>query len=423
MEKSLFFDAQIVDGEADRTYSAADLAALRRAYYDDGVLSADALAVRQTDAMTVTVAPGAAVISGYTYVLDETKTLALTALGNYPRNDLIALRLNIGERTMTPVVLTGPSSANPGLPTVHTSGNVIDLVLAKLSLPSTATTSLDGRLTDMRPLAEMRVMQAPFRAIVADAIAELPMLGASELAAVRSLLSRILTSGVGDKVLCDDGHYRSAAVTERVELARFDTPGEYTFDTAEHPTADGLYDVEVIGGGGAGGSVIGENKRGGGGGAGACVTAAGLRLSGAVEVNVGAGGAGSSGSNGSAGGESWFGPIFAEGGGGGAGAIGIGGGGGGETSPFFGESGKPGSLDTTQAAYLDECGAGAPSVFGAGAPGYENTEVSLGVNATNPGTGGSGAGGPAELAAVLAGGHGASGAVVVYGRVAPTEGA
>lgn len=419
----MFFDARIVDGSADLTYSAADLAALRRAYYDDGVLSSDSLAVRQTDAMTVTVAPGAAVISGYTYVLDETKTLALSALGNYERIDLIVLRLNVGERTMTPVVLTGTGAPEPALPTVHTSGNVIDLVLAKLRLPSSATSSLDGTLTDMRPLAELRVMEAPFRAIVANAIADLPKLGESELAAVRSLLARILTSGLGDKVLCDDGRYRSAAVTERVELARFDEPGEYTFDPAEYPTADGLYDVEVIGAGGAGGSGIGAFKRGGGGGAGACVTASSLRLRGTVDVIVGEGGAGSPGNNGRSGGESSFGPIYAAGGSGGMGMSSVTGGFGGDTSPFFGESGRDGSTDTSQAAYLDECGAGAPSVFGAGAPGYENAEVSLGVNATAPGTGGSGAGGPSELSAVLAGGHGASGAVVVYGRIAPTEGA
>ena len=50
----MFFDALIVDGEADRTYSAADLAAAKRAYYDDGVLSGDALAVTTGGTMNVT---------------------------------------------------------------------------------------------------------------------------------------------------------------------------------------------------------------------------------------------------------------------------------------------------------------------------------------------------------------------------------
>ena len=419
----MFFDARTVEGSADRTYSAADLAALRRAYYDDGVLSADALKVSASASMSVKIAPGAAVISGYTYILDEQKTLALTPMGNSPRIDLIVLRLDLGERTITPAVLTGSASSYPTIPDVSASGSVIEMVLAKLDLPSSAVSSNDGTLTDVRPFAATRVMEAPFRSMIAEAIGELPGLGESELGAVRSLLSRIMTSGSGGRVLCDDGRYRaSGAVTKRVELARYDTPGEYTFDPAEYPSADGLYDVEVIGGGGAGGSTIGAFKRGGGGGAGACVTASALRLRTAVGVSVGAGGVGSSGANGSGGEESVFDLIFAEGGHGGSGGGSVRGGVGGETSPFCAQNGSDGSLDTSREAYLDECGKGAPSLFGEGAAGYDNAEVSLGVNASNPGTGGSGAGGPAELSGVLAGGRGANGAVIVYGRVAPTEG-
>ena len=418
----MFFDARTVNGAPDLTYSAADIAALRRAYYDDGVLSADALAVEKNGAMSVTVAPGAAVISGYTYVLDEPKTLALDAMNAYARNDLVVLRLDLGERTMTVAVVKGLASQQPNVPVPSDSGTVKEIALALIALPASATSAAQGTLTDMRPFAAARVMDAPFRSLIAGAIAALPKLGESEIAAVRALLSRTVTSGIGDKVLCDDGRYRSAAVTERVELARYETPGEYEFDPDEHPTADGLYDVELVGAGGAGGSVVGEYKRGGGGGAGVCVTASSLKPRGVVKVVVGAGGVGTAGASGGAGGLSSFGEVFAEGGCGGAGGSYVGGGAGGDTSPFTAECGKDGSTDLHSVAYPDECGAGAASAFGAGAPGSDNVEVSLGTAATNHGAGGSGAGGPSSLSGILAGGRGADGAVIVYGRVAPSEG-
>ena len=422
MEKALFFDALTVNGEPDRTYSASDIAAMRRAYYDDGVLSADALAVEANDAMSVTVSPGAAVIAGYTYILDEEKTLTLAATNYYPRNDVIVLRLDLAERTIAPVVHTGLGSEQPNYPGPVCEGNVIEFALAHLALPANATAASEATLNDLRPFAAARVTQAPFAAMIAGAIAALPKLGESELAAVRGLLSRIATSGTGARVLCDDGRYREAHVTERVELARYDEAGEYEFDPAEHPSANGLYDVEVLGAGGAGGSVLAENSRGGGGGAGVCVTVSSLRVPGKTAVTVGAGGVGVSGAKGGNGGESAFGQIYADGGTGGSGGAYLSGGSGGVTSPYSAENGKDGSRDVPSAAYPDECGAGGASVFGAGAPGSDNTEVSFGANASKSGAGGSGAGGPSSLSALLAGGRGADGAVIVYGFAAPTEG-
>lgn len=419
----MFFDARLVDGAADRTYSAADLAAAKRAYYDDGVLSAQALAVRANAGMSVTVDPGAAVVSGYTYVLDEPKILALSPTGQYPRVDVVALRLDLAARRVALTVVTGVAGDDPATPALTASGDVFDLPLAKIALPASAHTAALGRVTDLRTFAATRVMEAPFRAMIAEAIEALPKLGEAELAAARSLISRILTSGAGDKVLCDDGRYRTAAVTERVELARYEEAGEYEFDPAEHPSANGLYDVEVLGAGGAGGSAIGDNRRGGGGGAGVCVRASSIAIGAPVAVKVGAGGTGTPGMSGDAGGMSVFGEIWADGGYGGEGGNFVAGGKGGETSPFAAKDGADGSNDTTSAAYLDECGAGAASAFGPGAPGYERADVSLGVNASTPGSGGSGAGGPSSLTAILAGGKGAPGAVVVYGCVAPGEGA
>ena len=66
MEKSFPFNAILVDGQPDRTYSAEDFAAERAAYVSCGVTSADSLTVTAGKAggMTVDVSAGMAGIDG-----------------------------------------------------------------------------------------------------------------------------------------------------------------------------------------------------------------------------------------------------------------------------------------------------------------------------------------------------------------------
>ena len=68
MNKSFFFNADTSSGSADITYSAADLAAEKAAYFSDGVLAPDDFKVSAVDSLTVKIAPGGAVLGGYTYV-------------------------------------------------------------------------------------------------------------------------------------------------------------------------------------------------------------------------------------------------------------------------------------------------------------------------------------------------------------------
>lgn len=422
MEKSLFFDAVVNNGQPDRVYSAADIAMLRRAYWDDGVLSADALKVSAGIGMIVQVAPGAAVVYGYNYILDTYKSLTLDSASSLPRIDLVVLRLDLAARTITPTVIKGTPAIAPATPSHLTSGMKRDLPLAKIEIAALASSSSVCVLTDLRRFASEKVMEAPFRDIVSEELAERPMLSAAELASVKTLLSLVSTGGTGGRVLCDDGQYRTAPLLERVELVRYTEPGEYEFTVAQYPSANGLYDVEVIGGGGAGGSVLRKNARGGGGGAGSAVTVSGMRLPcESVGVWVGVGGKGVSGSKGGDGGQSYFGPVVADGGFGGQGGNGMGGGSGGQSTPFYGEDGKSGSFSVGSGLYITECGAGASGFFGKGAKGSDNAEVSVGSHASGIGAGGSGAGGEESMSAVLAGGKGSDGAVIVYGYRAKTD--
>ena len=77
-------------------------------------------------------------------------------------------------------------------------------------------------------------------------------------------------------------------------LASYTTAGTFTFDTEEHPSEGGIYDVILIGGGG-GGSVASSLGAGlsTGGGAGAVTKVFSASLDGSYTVTVGAAGAGS----------------------------------------------------------------------------------------------------------------------------------
>ncbi len=77
------------------------------------------------------------------------------------------------------------------------------------------------------------------------------------------------------------------------ELAVYNTPGEHTFDTAEHPSAGGVYDIVLVGGGGGGSkNSLGTASSGTGGGSGAVRKVVGVPLDGEYLITVGAGGTG-----------------------------------------------------------------------------------------------------------------------------------
>ena len=86
-----------------------------------------------------------------------------------------------------------------------------------------------------------------------------------------------------------EGVYRY--IPSKVLIASYTAPGVYTFDTSEHGSFNGIYDIVIIGGGG-GGSMPAANTLPGstGGGSGAVTEAIGQALDGVYTVNVGAAG-------------------------------------------------------------------------------------------------------------------------------------
>lgn len=114
MNKSFFFNADTTSGSADITYSAADLAAEKAAYFSDGVLAPDDFKVSAVDSLTVKIAPGGAVLGGYTYVNSSIGVRAISsAAATKARRDLCVLKLDLSIRAMTVVIKSGmPSDAN-----------------------------------------------------------------------------------------------------------------------------------------------------------------------------------------------------------------------------------------------------------------------------------------------------------------------
>jgi hypothetical protein len=86
-EKSVFFDS--ADGDV-REYSSADMAAVLSGIAKNGVL--DGLEVTAAGSSGAVISAGKAIINGYVYILDESKTLAADA--GEGRKDKIVLRLD-----------------------------------------------------------------------------------------------------------------------------------------------------------------------------------------------------------------------------------------------------------------------------------------------------------------------------------------
>lgn len=86
----------------------------------------------------------------------------------------------------------------------------------------------------------------------------------------------------------------SGIAVVRKLIASFRTPGNYSFDTSEYPSAGGIYDVILIGGGGGGSvsSTLAANLSTGGG-SGGVTKKYSVTLDGEYMVKVGAGGASS----------------------------------------------------------------------------------------------------------------------------------
>lgn len=185
-------------------------------------------------------------------------------------------------------------------------------------------------------------------------------------------------------------------IPHRKLIASYTTAGTYTFNTSSYPSANGYYDIVLIGGGGGGGWNLGTD----GGGGGEVVEHYGVALNGTYVMVVGNGGATNSGAAGSNGGNTSYSTSTGT-------SLGLATGGKGasnSTSTFTGFAGGNGGEDG-YAATGSIVGRGGGTKYGLGCLYYKNS--SSGYSTRNPSLGGGGA--------YLLGG--ADGAIFIYAYV------
>ena len=354
--------------------------------------------------MQVSVAPGAAVVDGYTYWNTTPLTLTLDAAdGNLPRRDLVLLRLDLAARTMYCTVRAGTPAASPLLLEPVRDGEIAEIPLAAVFVSAGETVVEAAHITDLRPRADYILNPKDVEAAVAEYAAALEAYFGAENAEALISASRILRTDAGaDTVLHGDGVYRAlpALGTAMTELCRFTASG--TFDPADYPTVDGAYTVVLQGAGGSGAVGAESSIARGGDAGGYAVVQVMPHLSAPFAVTVGVGGKGVIAASaaeyrgGNPGGDTSFGPFRVRGGAGGT--LGI------TTFP----PGFTYGAYTSEVGSIGMTGRAGGSLF---SPAVRNN----GYEQKDAADGGIGAGGAAQAFVGYYSGNGGDGIVIVYG--------
>lgn len=145
-ESSGFFVSQ----NGDRKYTPDWLAEFIKAMVTTGVYSSE-LGVMAGTAMDIVVPVGRAWIEGYLYRNDSPLTLAITnADSALHRRDSVIVRLNMTERTITSMVLTGTYSTDPVAPAVTRTADIYDLKIAEVYVAAGTTKITQSMIKDTR---------------------------------------------------------------------------------------------------------------------------------------------------------------------------------------------------------------------------------------------------------------------------------
>lgn len=150
-----FFNANLVNGEYDRRYSADQLAEYFSSLIGNGVSAAieDSFKVLPSSGLEISISAGFAWINGYWAKNDAAFPLTdVAAPSSGYRRDLVVLRFNRSDRSIVPTIITGSvSSTFPApLPSYSRTALEYDLVLASISLSAGAASITSSMITDLR---------------------------------------------------------------------------------------------------------------------------------------------------------------------------------------------------------------------------------------------------------------------------------
>lgn len=150
--KGLFFNAAS-ETNIDRVYDTNDWADYFDGIVSDGVLMKDetSLKVAYSSGMNVVVKKGAAYIDGRKLILDTDTIYAIQGShATYARVDAVVMAKDMTNRKMNIYVKTGIPSATPTYPAIVNSQNLVEYLLATVTVPAGATTLTSENIVDMR---------------------------------------------------------------------------------------------------------------------------------------------------------------------------------------------------------------------------------------------------------------------------------
>lgn len=154
MEKSSFFNSEIINGEYDRVYLAEDYARYFSSFIGNGVFpnpSSNLKVTAEGDSMKVIIAAGKAWVNGYYYENDSDLMLQLSpADGVLTRIDRIVIRLDFLEREITVKVKEGSFSSSPVALELERSVDAYELAIADVRINNGIISIVNSNINDLR---------------------------------------------------------------------------------------------------------------------------------------------------------------------------------------------------------------------------------------------------------------------------------
>lgn len=154
MEKSSFFNAELIGNEWDRTYTAEDYATYFGSFIGNGVFpnpSSGLQVISNTDDMNITVKPGKAWINGYMYYNTDNLVLKIEpADGVLKRIDRIVIRLDFINREIKCYVKKGNFASDPISPTLQRDEDMYELAIADILVENGVISIQQSKITDTR---------------------------------------------------------------------------------------------------------------------------------------------------------------------------------------------------------------------------------------------------------------------------------